>query len=259
MVRINRGHSGARAVNWRSLLVLSTAVGACAGHVEPARGQRADSGGALVPDAQSEPSWSHDGSRIAFRGGAYPEVDIWVAAADGTSPVRLTDHPAADTYPVWSPDDRSLAFVSNRSGAWTLYVMNADGSGIRELAQTSRHEQDPARPAWTPDGEALIIRVRDADETTRLVAVPAAGGELREIDAPDGADWPDVAPDESRSARRTRTVCVRSGYWTRSGAQPARSRTGRGERACRDSCPTGATCSMWSTTPERRAAGRWPE
>lgn len=184
----------------RGLLAPTTAaimLAAATPFVEPASGQGVDRAAAGPPERQSEPSWSPDGTRIAFRGGDFPDVDIWLAGADGGDLVRLVDHPAADDYPVWSPDGDRLAFVSNRDGVWKLYVVGADGSGLRDLAITSELDQDPARPAWTPDGEELVIRVRDPDESTHLIAVPADGGEPRTIPSPEGADWPDVAPDGS--------------------------------------------------------------
>lgn len=163
----------------------------------PGSGQSVDRAAPDPPERQSEPSWSPDGTRIAFRGGAFPDVDIWLADADGSNPVRLTDHPAADGYPVWAPDGGRLAFVSNRDGVWKLYLMDADGSNLRELATTSERDADPARPAWTPDGEKVVIRVREPDENTRIVVVGADGGEARTIQTPERADWPDVAPDGS--------------------------------------------------------------
>ena len=45
--------------------------------------------------------------------------------------------PAYDADPSWSPDGRKIAFVSHRDGSYGIYVMNADGSGQRRLAQRS--------------------------------------------------------------------------------------------------------------------------
>ena len=59
--------------------------------------------------------------------------------ADGTAQrnlTRSTTHPfASDTTPAWSPDGRKIAFVSNRDRNGEIYVMNADGSGLRKLTQ----------------------------------------------------------------------------------------------------------------------------
>jgi len=53
--------------------------------------------------------------------------------------------------PVWSPDGRRIAFVSRRDGK-ALYVMNADGSGLRIVARVDRL----TTPAWSPDGREIV-------------------------------------------------------------------------------------------------------
>ena len=55
--------------------------------------------------------------------------------------------------PVWSPDGRRIAFVSRRDGR-ALYVMNADGSGLRIVARGQRL----ATPAWSPDGRRIVFQ-----------------------------------------------------------------------------------------------------
>ena len=55
--------------------------------------------------------------------------------------------------PVWSPDGRRIAFVSRRDGR-ALYVMNADGSGLRIVARVQRL----ATPAWSPDGRRIVFQ-----------------------------------------------------------------------------------------------------
>jgi Tol biopolymer transport system component len=53
--------------------------------------------------------------------------------ADGSGQINLTNNPADDGVPSWSPDGRRIAFVSNRDGNLEIYVMNADGSGVTRL------------------------------------------------------------------------------------------------------------------------------
>ena len=48
--------------------------------------------------------------------------------ADGSNLRRLTDHPASDRSPSFSPDGRHIAFESDRDGNYELYVMDADGN-----------------------------------------------------------------------------------------------------------------------------------
>ncbi|NIM52763.1 MAG: translocation protein TolB, partial [Gemmatimonadales bacterium] len=83
------------------------------------------------------PAWSPDGTRIAFdRDSEDTNREIYVMDADGSNPVRLTSHPADETFPAWSPDGRWIAFESNRveDGGWQeIYVMRADGSNLVNL------------------------------------------------------------------------------------------------------------------------------
>ena len=56
--------------------------------------------------------------------------------------------------PVWSPDGRKIAFMSQRDGNSEVYVMNADGSGQRNLTRSPRYE---GGPAWSPDGRKIAF------------------------------------------------------------------------------------------------------
>lgn len=60
--------------------------------------------------------------------------DIYTVDVDGENARRLTDDPAQDGLPAWSPDGQSIAFVSDRTGQWALWVMDADGDNQRLLA-----------------------------------------------------------------------------------------------------------------------------
>jgi len=77
---------------------------------------------------------SPDGSRYVLALEVEGQTDIFVVDADGSDLTNLTRHPANDDSPIWSPDGRYIAFVSNRGGApWLrqLYVMRVDGSDVR--------------------------------------------------------------------------------------------------------------------------------
>jgi TolB protein len=76
-------------------------------------------------------------------------LDIWVLVVDGSGAYRLTDSPAKDWAPAWSPDGSQLAFVSDRGGSHQIYAMQADGSGPRLLSDVSLGAEGPA---WSPDG-----------------------------------------------------------------------------------------------------------
>ena len=59
-----------------------------------------------------------------------------------------------DEQPRWSPDGRRIAFRSNRSGSYNLYVMDADGRNVTRLTDHGGNDYDPS---WLPDGQSLVL------------------------------------------------------------------------------------------------------
>lgn len=106
-------------------------------------------------DRDSSPSWSPDGTEIAFRRRADGNSDIYVMNADGTDVRRLTTDPGFDGDPAWSPDGSEILFTSDRSGNYDIWVMNADGSGQLQLTD---HPADDEFPSWSPDGELIAFQ-----------------------------------------------------------------------------------------------------
>jgi hypothetical protein len=88
-------------------------------------------------------------ARLAYVAEREGNWDIWVTTLDGGEPLRLTDDPAMDWAPAWSPDGSRLAFVSDRGGKNQIYVMRADGSDVRPL---TAFPQGAEAPCWSPDG-----------------------------------------------------------------------------------------------------------
>ncbi len=83
--------------------------------------------------AEANPTWSPDGSRIAYTRMDNGFEDIFVMKADGSGQVNLTNHRATDRVPHWSPDGTRIAFYSDRDGDEDIFVMNADGSNLINL------------------------------------------------------------------------------------------------------------------------------
>ena len=134
------------------------------------------------PAADFDPSWSPDGTRIAFRSQRDGNDEIYVMNADGTCQVNLTHDPVNDWSPAWSPDSTRIAFARffDRNPYTDVAVMNVDGSGLKRL--TNAHGE---YPAWSPDGSRIAfasardgnyeIYVMNADGSgqTRLTNNPA--------------------------------------------------------------------------------------
>jgi len=67
--------------------------------------------------------------------------------ADGSDLTRLTDHPADDWGPSWSPDGLRLVFTSDRDGDNEIYVMDIDGGNVVQMTHNSARD---TWPVWSP-------------------------------------------------------------------------------------------------------------
>lgn len=201
----------------------------------------------FLADAQLSPH----GERVAFvvRSVA-PERDgyrsaIWLVPFDGSKEaVRFTSGGGQDAQPRWSPDGRTLAFVSDRAALGAtgegkgkkgkprnVFVLSLDGGEARQL---TAFEDDCGDIAWSPDGRRLAFTVKDAkaadadDDGPRvyermryktdegflsdqrrkhLWLVDVAGGEPRRLT--DG-DWDDQQPAWSPDGREIAFISNRS-------------------------------------------------
>lgn len=95
-------------------------------------------------------------SKIAFFAEDETEnVDIFLINVDGTNLVQLTNSPAFDAFPIWSPDGSKIAFFSERNaGNDEIFLMNASGSNQQNL---SNNEASDAFPSWSPDGSQIVF------------------------------------------------------------------------------------------------------
>jgi TolB protein len=104
------------------------------------------------------PSWSPDGSWIAFASNRTGKVNIYVMDADGANQVRVTNNDEHNGSYAWSPDGTQIAFVSDGE----IAIINADGTNPRILtADVTPNDPDfrfrCSRPSWSPDGTRLAF------------------------------------------------------------------------------------------------------
>jgi N-acetylneuraminic acid mutarotase len=84
--------------------------------------------------------------------------DVYTMDLDGANPARLTNNPAYDDQPKWSPDGNKIVFMSDRDGNFEIYSMNADGSNQTRLTNSPAGD---GFPAWSPDGTKIAFTSGD--------------------------------------------------------------------------------------------------
>jgi TolB protein len=104
---------------------------------------------------------------------------------------RLTNGLAVDTSPSFSPDGSQIVFNSDRGGAPQLYVMNADGSGVRRISFGSGRY---TAPVWSPDGHLIAFVKQQGQSFSVGVMAPDGSGE-RLLTTSYFADEPTWAPN----------------------------------------------------------------
>ena len=126
------------------------------------------------------PAISPDGSQIAF---AY-QGDIYTVDIDGGVATRLTTHEAFDSNPVWSPDSKQIAFVSDRdTGAKDIYIMSREGGAAKRLTTHSA----PETPfTFTPDGKHLVFAAHYQDPAQSALFPTAHLTEVYQVNIENG-------------------------------------------------------------------------
>jgi TolB protein len=140
------------------------------------------------PGWEDQPTWSPDGTLIAFERSDDGVDSIFVMAADGSREQEVFQETGVDpSQPLWSPDGTQLVFeawTKPGPGNYDIYLVDADGSGWTDLTPTTDRAEN--WPVWSPDGERVAFRA-----TTELTV--------------DTADYPVylIHPDGTHESRLT--------------------------------------------------------
>lgn len=164
----NRISSGFRLLMNVSLLVLFVVGGSFV-----ASRMQSNSIGAVGTHSVSG-SELNDTRLIAFTSKVDGNSDIYTIQSDGSGLTNLTNHPAQDINPTWSPDGKTIAFESSRNGSSDIYVMNFDGSNLTRLTD------DPAsdsNPVWSPDGTRIIYVSSDLAQRDIAIYIMDSNGQ----------------------------------------------------------------------------------
>jgi len=147
-------------------------------------------------------SFSPDGQYVAFssvREGSPPHGDVFLMTADGRNEVVVAGHPAEDHLLRWTPDGRSLVFLSDRSGTWDIWAVHITGGkqqGEPELLKKD-FGYDSEVLGFAPDGSCYYktytasggLYNGEIDLETGKVLVPAAPVATRYAGPPSYPTW----------------------------------------------------------------------
>ena len=102
-----------------------------------------------------------DVSYIAFTSERDGNAEIYLMDTNGKNLRNLTNHPARDFHPAFSPDGRWLAYVSDRDGSYRIYLLNRNNNELRPLTNHLASTGD-LDPAWSPDGQWIAFTFIEA-------------------------------------------------------------------------------------------------
>ena len=116
----------------------------------------------------SQSSFSNDGRLLAFTAYREGKDVLYLMDVASASVKRRIDLPSIDAIwsPVWSPDDRQIAFSGTHGGITDLYIMDTDGKNLRQL---TNDQYGDLQPAWSPDGKKLAFATDRSPETNLAI------------------------------------------------------------------------------------------
>jgi dipeptidyl aminopeptidase/acylaminoacyl peptidase len=106
------------------------------------------------------PTWSPDGTNVAFISNMSGRNNLWLVPAEGGWPVQLTVSDQRQSSPAWSPDGKWIAYQSDYDGdeQWDIFLVSPKTGKVVNLTQT--REIAELNPTWSPDGRYLAYEVK---------------------------------------------------------------------------------------------------
>ena len=140
----------------------------------------ADADGAneiTLPFVAGNMNWSQDGSKIVYQAGK-PNSDIYLYMLETGENTTLIAAPGFESDPSFSPDGKSVAFVSDRDGNTEIYIQDLDGSNLRRLTDHPAHDEFPT---FSPDGTQIVFNSNREGENFDVYLMNTDGSGLRRL------------------------------------------------------------------------------
>jgi serine/threonine protein kinase len=128
----------------------------------------------------TEPAISNDGQALVYSSFGDKQIDLFAMNLSSTAdnrkdttevennhPHRLTDDAFKDCAPQWSPDAQKIAFYSDRSGTYQLWLIHKDGSNLQQL--TFEKDGNVYHPVWSPDSSGIAYSMKDAKTLSTFI------------------------------------------------------------------------------------------
>lgn len=169
------------SAKWLGFPVMDEQI-AASGHAQA----EFEAGYIATTDGKTFQAYRYPAGRIAFVSDRDGNEEIYVTDSSSRNQTNLTNDPANDWSPAWSPDGQNIAFVSDRQPQG-IYVVNADGTNQRFLT-------DGDAPSWFPDGSKIVFtkpgtyvagrntgKQEGSHSLKRIYSIKIDGGDLKEI------------------------------------------------------------------------------
>jgi len=145
-----------------------------------------------VPAINTAPSYSPDGTQVAFESDRGGGQQIYVMGIGGSGQTRISFGDGRYSTPVWSPDGKYIAFTKQHAGKFAIGVMRPDGSGERILTEGFHNEG----PTWAPNSRVLMFFRESQGENggPQLFSVDITGYNEQQVPTPGFSSDPAWSP-----------------------------------------------------------------